>query len=77
MDHPETRDTEQKQTKREPSEDTRHRTKTNKTWTIRRHETQNKDKQNMDHPETRDTEQRQTKHEPSGDTRHRTKTNKT
>jgi hypothetical protein len=28
----------------------RHRTKTKKTWTIRRHETQNKGKQNMDHP---------------------------
>ena len=50
MHHPETRDTEQRQTKHGPSVDTRHRTKTNKTWTIRRHETQNKDKQNMDRP---------------------------
>jgi hypothetical protein len=40
----------QRQTKHGPSVDTRHRTKTNKTWTIRRHQTQNKDKQNMDHP---------------------------
>ena len=49
MDHSEKRDTVQRQTKHGPSGDTRHRTKTNKTWTIRRHETQNKDKHNMDH----------------------------
>ena len=77
MNHLETQDTVQRQTKHEPSGYTRHSTKTNKTWTIWRHETQNKDKQNMNHLETRDTEQRQTKHEPSGDTRHSTKTNKT